>query len=117
MLRVREAAANRVSEPYILNGPMTFRASRRTPSRRPASVVLRWWRCEVPYRRKRHATTFLCLVALIPGCGDDATEPQTGSIQASLAIDGLMTDADGSNPTNITNHASCNTVPDWASGP
>lgn len=49
----------------------------------------------MPYRHKRQAPTFLCLVALTLGCGDEVIEPQTGSIQASLAIDGLMTDADG----------------------
>ncbi len=49
----------------------------------------------MPYRRKRHAPTVLCLVALILGCGDETTEPQTGSIQASLIIVGAAPDADG----------------------
>jgi WD40 repeat protein len=49
----------------------------------------------VQYRRKHRAPTALCLVAVILGCGDDATEPQTGNIWASLTIDGTAPDADG----------------------
>ncbi len=49
----------------------------------------------MPYRRKHHAPTALCVVALILGCGDDATEPQTGSLEASLDMTGVAPDADG----------------------
>jgi len=49
----------------------------------------------MPYRGKRFSPTALCLVALILACGDDATEPQIGSIQVGLNIDGAAPDADG----------------------
>lgn len=49
----------------------------------------------MPYRRKRHAPTFLCLVALILGCGDETTEPQSGNIRVNLAVSGAAPDADG----------------------
>ncbi len=49
----------------------------------------------MPYRGKRFSPTALCLVALILGCGDDATEPQTGSLEASLDMTGVAPDADG----------------------
>ncbi|MGB5673397.1 MAG: hypothetical protein WBO43_02510, partial [Gemmatimonadota bacterium] len=50
----------------------------------------------MPYRVARYPVSALCFAALmILACGDNNTEPQTGSIQASLTIDGTMTDADG----------------------
>ncbi len=49
----------------------------------------------MPYRRRHHAPTVLCLAALLLGCGDDATEPQTGNIQARVIIDGATPDEDG----------------------
>ncbi|MGB5302862.1 MAG: hypothetical protein WBP17_06935, partial [Gemmatimonadota bacterium] len=49
----------------------------------------------MPHRRKRHAPTVLCLVALILGCGDETTEPQSGNIRVNLALSGAAPDADG----------------------
>lgn len=50
----------------------------------------------MPYRVARYPVSALCFAALmILACGDNNTEPQTGSIQASLTIDGTMTDVDG----------------------
>ena len=49
----------------------------------------------MPYRRKHHAPTALCLVALILGCGDATTEPQSGNIRVNLAVSGAAPDADG----------------------
>lgn len=50
----------------------------------------------MPYRIALYPVLALCLATvLLVACGDNNTEPQTGSIQASLTIDGTMTDADG----------------------
>ena len=50
----------------------------------------------MPYRFARYPISALCFATLlILACSDNDTEPQTGSIQASLAIDGTTTDADG----------------------
>lgn len=47
-------------------------------------------------RSTPYAITALCLVGfLLIGCGDDATEPQTGSIKVTLSITGASPDADG----------------------
>jgi len=50
----------------------------------------------MPYRGQRFSPTALCLAALLMlGCGDNATEPQTGSIVARLTISGSQPDVDG----------------------
>ena len=54
----------------------------------------------MPAQAKRHTRTALCLAALLMlGCGDNATEPQTGSILARLTISGSQPDSDGSRVT------------------
>lgn len=49
----------------------------------------------MPYRRKRHASTALCLVVAVLGCGDETTEPQSGNIRVNLTVSGAPPDADG----------------------
>lgn len=52
----------------------------------------------MPYRRRHHAPTALCLVALILGCGDDVVmnpPPATGSLAITTASVGSAIDADG----------------------
>jgi Tol biopolymer transport system component len=59
-------------------------------------VILRQCGYTPSYRVAPYLVLALCLATLlIVGCGDDTTEPQTGSIQANFATDGSFTDEDG----------------------